>query len=188
VREAYGTHGEAFADWLHDRPVAKTSLRIAMDQVVAKESTDERGGMLRVSPPIDSPTTPFLVPAGKTVAVRAPTVCLHYGRREPTPRMSYRLVAIETVSEDPRLALILGGMAHGHVSQKVAQAAAWHLSSGRTWEQLAAEVIKQAGGDPDLPFFSAAELAAAQRAVAVADQMVQRRPNPEPVTESSSSP
>ena len=69
------------------------------------------------------------------------------------------------------MALILGGLASGHLSQKVAQAAAWHLASGRTWEQLAAEVIDRAGGDPDLPVFSAAELAAARQAVDVATRL-----------------
>jgi hypothetical protein len=91
--------------------------------------------------------------------------------------MPYRLVAIETVSQDPRLAVILGGLSTGHVPQKVAQAAAWHLSSGRTWDQLAAEVIKRAGGDPDVPFFSPAELAAAQRAVAIATKIVGDQPS-----------
>lgn len=171
LRDAYAEHGEAFAGWLHERPVAKAAVRLAMDQVVATTST-AHGSHLRVNPVIDAANEPFKVPAGKTVAVRAPTVCLDYGRRDPTPRMPYRLVALETVSQDPRLAVILGGLATGHVPQKVAQAAAWHLSSGRTWEQLTAEVIARAGGDPDVPFFSAAELAAAQRAVAIATKMV----------------
>ncbi len=176
VQNAYADHGEAFAGWLHDRPVAKAAVRMAMDQALANVAPDNRGGQLRVAPPIDGANAPFIVPVGKTVAVRAPTVCLDYGRREPNPRMAYRLVALDTVSQDPRLALILGGMAAGHVPQKVAQAAAWHLSSGRTWEQLAGEVIKRAGGDPDLAFFSAAELVAAQRVVAIATKVAGDQP------------
>jgi hypothetical protein len=179
LRDAYADHGEAFAAWLHERPVAKAAVRLAMNQVVANTSPAAHGGHLRVNPVIDSANEPFNVPAGKTVAVRAPTVCLDYGRREPTPRMPYRLVALETVSQDARLAVILEGLSYGYVSQKVAQAAAWHLSSGRTWEQLAAEVIQRAGGDPDVPFFSPAELAAAKNAIAVATKIVgdQRPPS-----------
>ena len=60
---------------------------------------------------------------------------------------------------------VMTALASGAISQKVAQAAAWHISSGRTWEQLAAEVISMAGGDPDVPFFTPAELAAARRLV-----------------------
>jgi hypothetical protein len=75
------------------------------------------------------------------------------------------MTAIDTCSSDPRLQDVMTALASGAISQKVAQAAAWHISSGRTWEQLAAEVISMAGGDPDVPFFTPAELAAAQRLV-----------------------
>lgn len=34
LRRVYNTHGEAFAAWLHDRPVAKAALRPLMDAVV----------------------------------------------------------------------------------------------------------------------------------------------------------
>jgi hypothetical protein len=186
LRDAYAEHGEAFSGWLHDRPVAKAVIRLAMDQAIAANTSDARGGQLRVSPPIDGASAPFNVPARKAVAVRSPTVCLEYGRREPTPRIPYRLVALDAVSPDPKLAVVLGGLATGHVSQKVAQAAAWHLSSGRTWEQLAAEVIDQAGGDPDIPFFSAAELAAAQRVVAIATTVAGKQSSEEASSDSKS--
>jgi len=187
LREAYAHHGEAFSGWLHDRPVAKATVRLAMDKVVATTSPRADVAHLRVNPVIDSASEPFAVPAGKTVAIRAPTVCLDYGRREPTPRIPYRLVALETVSQDPRLAVILGGLSTGHVPQKVAQAAAWHLSSGRTWDQLAAEVIKRAGGDPDVPYFSAADLTAAQRAVAIATKIIGDQPSASAESGSASS-
>ena len=99
--------------------------------------------------------------------------------------MPYRLVAIDTVSHDPRLALVLGGLASGQISQKIAQAAAWHVSSGRTWEQLTAEVIDRAGGDPDVPVFSAAELVAAKRVVEIAARLsAAARPTAETSVES----
>ncbi len=184
LRDGYAEHGEAFAEWLHDRPVAKAIVRLAMDQALATTTLDARGSQLRVSPPIDGASAPFHVPARKAVAIRSPTVCLDYGRREPTPRIPYRLVALDTVSQDPKLAIVLGGLASGHVPQKVAQAAAWHLSSGRTWEQLAAEVITQAGGDPDIPFFSPAELVAAQRVVAIATKVAGEQAAAKPASDS----
>jgi hypothetical protein len=187
LQDLYAAHGEACADWLRERPAAKAALRLVMDRAVAGSPAATAGhAHLRVSPPIDRANAPFTVPAGKTLAVRANTVCLDHGLREPTPRMPYRLVALDTVSEDPRLAVILGGLANGHLTQKVAQAAAWHISSGRTWEQLAAEMIKRAGGDPDLPFFSAAELAGARRAVAIAARLTGERPTPETSAETAS--
>jgi hypothetical protein len=172
LQTLYLERGEAFAAWLHDRPAAKAVVRLAMDRALATDAASAAGGLYSVATAApDAFTKPFTVAAGATVAVKLPTVCLEYGKREPTARMPYRLTAFEKVSQDPKLALILGGLASGHVSQKVAQAAAWHLASGRTWEQLAAEVIDRAGGDPDLPVFSAAELAAARRAVDVVTRL-----------------
>jgi hypothetical protein len=177
LQEGYRLHGEALAEWLQERPAAKAAIRAAMDRVVATHGPTSAAAQLRLTvQPGDSHAKPFTVVAGKTLAIRVPTVCLEYGRREPTPRMPYRLEPLTEVSQDPKVALILGGLASGQVSQKVAQAAAWHLSSGRTWEQLAAEVIDRAGGDPDLPVFSPAELAAAKRAVDIATRLAAEPP------------
>lgn len=187
LQELYLERGEEFAAWLHERPAAKAAMRLSMDRVIAAESRGARdGGLFRVATTApDAFTKPFVVAAGATVAVKVPTVCLEYGKREPTARMPYRLTALEKVSQDPKVALILGGLASGHLSQKVAQAAAWHLASGRTWEQLAAEVIDRAGGDPDLPVFSAAELAAARQAVDVATRLAAERTAADSTAESA---
>ena len=40
LREAYGTHGEAFAAWIHDKPVMKAAVRNAMDLVLALRGAD----------------------------------------------------------------------------------------------------------------------------------------------------
>ena len=187
LQELYLERGEDFAGWLRQRPAAKAGMRLAMDRVIAADGSGPKdGGLFRVATTApDAFTKPFTVAAGATVAVKVPTVCLEYGKREPTARMPYRLTALEKVSQDPKVALILGGLASGHLSQKVAQAAAWHLASGRTWEQLAAEVIDRAGGDPDLPVFSAAELAAARQAVDVATRLATERPAAESTAESA---
>ena len=42
------------------------------------------------------------------------------------------------------------------------------MASGLSWERLAAEMIDHAGGVPDEPFFTPAELQAAHRVVEVA--------------------
>lgn len=178
LQKLYLEQGEDFAGWVRERPAAKAVMRLAMDRVIAADCSGTKdGGLFRVATTApDAFTKPFTVAAGGTVAVKVPTVCLEYGKREPTARMPYKLAAFEKVSQDPKVALILGGLATGHLSQKVAQAAAWHLASGRTWEQLAAEVIDRAGGDPDLPVFSAAELGAARQAVEVATRLATERP------------
>jgi hypothetical protein len=108
---------------------------------------------------------PFSLPPERTRTIRVPTVCLEHGKPEPAARIAYRMTPLESFSTDPRLQDVMTALAHGVISQKVAQAAAWHISSGLTWEQLAAEVIDMAGGVPDVPSFAPAELVAARRFV-----------------------
>lgn len=112
----------------------------------------------------------FSIPPQKTRVLRVTTVCLEHGKPEPSSRYPYKLSAVESFSSDPKLALVLESLGRGELSQKVAQAAAWHLSNGLTWEQLAAEKIDHAGGVPDEPYFSPAELMAAHRLVAMVSQ------------------
>ena len=107
----------------------------------------------------------FSVPPEKTKVVKVATVCLEYGKREPSPRIPYQLAALETFSEDPALAVLLEAFGRGEIPLKVAQAAAWNISSGLSWQQLAAEMIDHAGGVPDQRYFSNAELFAAQQVV-----------------------
>lgn len=111
---------------------------------------------------------PFSLPPERTKTLRVATVCLEHGKREPSPRIEYRMEPLAESASDPRLQDVISALADGRVSQKVAQAAAWHISSGRSWEQLGAEMIEMAGGDPDVPFFAPAELAAARRLVDLA--------------------
>lgn len=108
---------------------------------------------------------PFSLPPERTRTLKVPTVCLEYGKREPTTRMEYRMVSLASCSADPRLQDVMSALAGGHLSQKTAQAASWHISSGRSWDQLAAEMITMAGGDPDVPYFTPAELFTARRFV-----------------------
>ena len=117
----------------------------------------------------------FSIPPEKTRVLRVTTVCLEHGKPEPSPRYPYRLVEVEAFSSDPKVAIMLEALGRGAVSQKVAQAAAWHLSSGLTWEQLAAEKIDHAGGVPDEAYFNPAELLAAHRVVEQVTQAVAAR-------------
>jgi len=117
----------------------------------------------------------FSIPPERSRVFRVPTVCLEYGKTEPSSRMPYTLVRSESFSSDPKLAIVLEGLGRGELSQKVAQAAVWHIANGLTWEKLAAEKIDHAGGIPDEPYFSQAELLAAHRVVAVATEEARRR-------------
>lgn len=170
LQRVYANHGEAIATWLRSRPAARVAVRLMMDQAISAAQPASSSAQFNVVNDL-SPTTPFTVASGKSLTIRVPLVCLAYGLKEPTPRTPYRLTALATVSQDPRLAVLLGGLASGHLSQPVTQAAAWHVASGRTWEQLATEVVKGFGGFPDQPVFSAADLQAARQAVEIATRV-----------------
>jgi hypothetical protein len=167
LHDLYAAHGEGFADWLHDKPVAKWCVRQVMDQAIAGEPSAAPVPQFQVGQAggRTGDTVPFRLPAGKTRTFRVTTVCLEHGKAEPSSRRPYKLVSLETFSADPRLQSVLSGLGNGQVSQKVAQAVAWHVANGLTWDRLAAEKIDHAGGDQDEPFFAAAELMAAKRVV-----------------------
>jgi hypothetical protein len=81
------------------------------------------GGMMRVEP--DRPRR-------MTVA----TLCLEHGKPDPNPRMKYRVVRLSEVNAAPEIAELCKAVARGDVPQNTAQAAAWHIANGLTWEEL----------------------------------------------------
>ncbi|MFM9025907.1 MAG: hypothetical protein ACKON7_11320, partial [Planctomycetaceae bacterium] len=168
LRDGYAAHGEAVADWIHDRPAARRLVRVGMDSVIDGPDGSS-GGQFQVGP-LPEADGSFVVPAGRQRTFRFATVCLEYGKPEPSARMPYKLVALESFSHDPRLPVVMAALAAGQVSQKAAQAAAWHIASGLSWERLAAEMIDHAGGVPDEPYFAPAELVAAHGLVAEAER------------------
>jgi len=111
----------------------------------------------------------FSVPPEKTKVLKITTVCLEHGKKEPSSRMAYKLVALDTFSTDPKLQAILEALGRGELSQKVAQAATWHVANGLSWDQLAAKKIDRLGR-PDDAWFSPNELLMAHRSVAVASE------------------
>lgn len=118
----------------------------------------------------------FSLPPEKTRVVKVTTVCLEHGKPEPSPIRPYKLVELESFSDDPRLEQLMQSIGKGEISQKVAQAAAWHIANGLTWQQLAAEKIDHAGGDPDEPFFTPAELQAAFKVVEIVTKRAEASP------------
>jgi len=109
----------------------------------------------------------FSIPAEKTKVVKVTTVCLEHGKKEPSSRMAYKLVPLDSFSTDPALRGLLEGLARGEMTQKVAQAATWHVANGLSWQELAAKKIDRLGR-PDDAWFTQTELTLAHRAATVA--------------------
>ena len=103
------------------------------------------GGMFRVEP-------------DKTRKLKVPCVCLEHGKKDPNPRMKYVIVPIEKVNNDPRVVQLCNMLGNGKVAQNTAQAAAWHLANGLSWQDLAHKNRVESKYTGNVRFFHPAEL------------------------------
>ncbi len=111
----------------------------------------------------------FSVPPDRIARIPYTSVCLEHGKAEPRPQVKYRLVRPEEFSDDPVLHEVLKLVASGKLDKQAAQAAAWHLASGMSWQELANKKFNHVNA-PDSPYFHPASLLAAQSIVAEAQR------------------
>jgi hypothetical protein len=123
---------------------------------------------------------PFNIPPEKVAQLRLPTVCLDHGHPDPRPAMRYRLLPLTAVSAGKKLALLCRELGRSPTSQRLAQAAAWHLSNGKTWEEMESMVVRRLAR-PDQPFFSRDEIQMAKSLV----ESLKLAASNEPQTQSS---
>jgi hypothetical protein len=104
----------------------------------------------------------FNIGPERVIKLKVAAVCLEHGKNEPTSRMSYELVPISRVTNDPAVVEVVRMLGKGEIDQLAAQAAAWHLANGLSWQQLAEKVgTKHIDGRID-PYFSASQVEQAQ--------------------------
>ncbi|MEM9368986.1 MAG: hypothetical protein AAGD07_23600, partial [Planctomycetota bacterium] len=118
------------------------------------------GGMFRVAP-------------GRAQKVTLTTVCLEHDKPEPNPRMEYKIVRLDEVTQDPAVHLLCGAVGRGQVAQNTAQAAAWHLMDKMSWEELSRKNRVESKYRGNIRFFSPLELRAAMTVVAECSRMAQ---------------
>ena len=108
----------------------------------------------------------FRVEADKPRKLSAATVCLEEGKPDPNPRMKYRIVRLEEVNPSPEVAEVCKALGYGKIAQTTAQAAAWHLANGMSWDKLSTlpRVVSKYTGIEY--YFSNYEIQAAMRVVA----------------------
>ncbi len=78
------------------------------------------------------------VPAGQTVDVEIPAVCLNFGLPTPTPKNKFRLVDVDEYSKDARVRKALRTLATLGTSQGTAQAAMWRICNDVSFEMMIA--------------------------------------------------
>jgi hypothetical protein len=103
----------------------------------------------------------FRVATDKPTKLTVPCVCLEHGKVDPNPRMQYKIVPIEQVNGDPRVVELCSLLGQGKLPQNTAQAAAWHMANGLSWEQLAVKNRVESQYTGNIPFFNTAELQSA---------------------------
>jgi len=82
------------------------------------------------------------VPAGESLDVTVPAVCLNFGLPTPTPRDTFTLVDVDDYSADLRVRKSLRSLGILGTSQGVAQAVMWRVCNDLTFEAMAAQAGK----------------------------------------------
>ncbi len=77
------------------------------------------------------------VPPKKQLKLVASTVCLDHGKAEPNPRIAYRMIRLSEFTDNPYIAKLCSEIGSSPLSQKTAQAIAWHETNGMSWDELA---------------------------------------------------
>ncbi len=114
----------------------------------------------RAMPVAGSASSALAVPAGETVDVSVPGVCLNYGVATPKPGDEFTLMDVDRYTQDARVRKALRSLAHLGTSQGVAQAAMWRICNDISFEEM---------GSRDGKLLNEQELALASRFVEAVD-------------------
>ena len=107
----------------------------------------------------------FNVGPERAIKLKVSAVCLEHGKKEPNSRIAYELVPLASFTSDKRVADLVSMLGKGEVDQPAAQAAAWHLTDGLSWQQLRKEIgIKHLSGQNE-PYFTAGQIERAKKIV-----------------------
>jgi len=116
----------------------------------------------------------FNVAPGKVGKIKVPTVCLEHGKADPNPRIAYEIRPIEAFTDDKQVAEVCKMLGRREVSQNIAQAAAWHLTDGLSWQELASkDRVKLSNGYTE-KYFAPQEIAMAMRVVSEAERRAEK--------------
>jgi hypothetical protein len=118
----------------------------------------------------------FKIEPEKVGKIKMASVCLEHGKPDPTAKIEYELRPIESVTSNPQIVETVRMLARTEIDQRSAQAAAWHLANGLTWEQLANKIgVKHIDGRVD-PYFTAEHVQRGQEIVAEAQKRSAAQP------------
>jgi hypothetical protein len=111
----------------------------------------------------------------KVAKFKVPTVCLEHGKKDPRPAIPYEIAKLETVTSKPGVKELLTAMGKQKLSQRAAQAAAWHLANEMSWEQLANKRIEHLNGTSEI-WFAPQEIQAGMQLAHAARVLADQQP------------
>jgi hypothetical protein len=123
----------------------------------------------------------FSVPPERTVKLPYTSVCLEHGKAEPSPRVTYEVVPVESFTDDVVLQELLAMVGTGRLNSASAQAAAWNRSNNMSWAALAQKSRKSQGRKT--AYFQPENLRQAQLLLATATGRIRERASENPEEE-----
>lgn len=117
----------------------------------------------------------FSVGPEKVGKIKVTTVCLEHGKDEPNPRLAYEIRPIEAMTTNPAVIEVCRMVGAGVIDQHSAQASAWHLMDGLSWNELAQKIkIRHLNGTVEM-YFDAPHLQRAYQITAIAQRLAEQR-------------
>lgn len=116
----------------------------------------------------------FNIAPGKVGKVEVNIVCLEHGKIDPSPKMDYTITPINSFTDDQRVIELCKLMGSTDMPQRVAQAAAWHMTDDLSWQELAAKDRVRLSNGYVEKYFNARDLYFANQAFAAAEQLAKQ--------------
>jgi len=117
---------------------------------------------------------PFNIAPENVAQLKLKSVCLDHGKPDPRPAMRYEMKPLANVTDKPEVETLCGLLGRGQISQRAAQAAAWHFENEMSWDELEGLRLKLAMGRMTKPYFTPAELAGAKKAAESAIELAKK--------------
>ncbi len=124
------------------------------------------------------------VPPEQVGQLKVATVCLEHGKAEPRAAIPYEIKPLDGVTAKPGVRELCEMLGSGRINQRAAQAAAWHLNNGMSWQELAAKRLRFANGTSQ-PYFSPQEIQSGMSIAAAATRLAAERQQQKAGTEES---
>lgn len=118
--------------------------------------------------------------------LEVPIVCLEHGKPEPRAKVKYEIKPVASFTDKAGVYELCQILGTGQIDQRAAQAAAWNLNNGMSWQQLAAKRLHYANGTTR-PYFQPQELQAAVRLATIAVRQANESPRNQDATTSEGS-